>query len=41
MTTEVTNRRTETRLLMIFAIIIAAALVLFGIVFLGAGMHVG
>jgi hypothetical protein len=34
-------RRTETRLLVTFAIIIAVALILFGIVLLGAGMHGG
>jgi hypothetical protein len=34
-------KRTETRLLVTFAIIIAIALVLFGIVLLGAGMRDG
>jgi hypothetical protein len=34
-------KRTETRLLVTFAIIIAVALVLFGVVLLGAGMHGG
>jgi hypothetical protein len=33
-------KRTETRLLTTFAIVIVAALVLFAIVLLGAGMHV-